>query len=79
MGRTEAVFDVKNEIPVKCEADPAHAFLVDAMGARHLALFSRESGAVLIHISTDYVFNGALQRPYVETDLPCPRRSASAM
>jgi dTDP-4-dehydrorhamnose reductase len=56
----------------KCEADPARAFLVNATGARNLALFSRESGAVLIHISTDYVFDGAQQRPYVETDLPCP-------
>lgn len=56
----------------KCEADPARAFLVNAMGARNLALFSREWGAVLIHISTDYVFDGAQQRPYRETDLPCP-------
>jgi dTDP-4-dehydrorhamnose reductase len=56
----------------KCEADPAGAFAVNAIGARNLALFSAERDVILIHISTDYVFDGSQQRPYVETDLPCP-------
>jgi dTDP-4-dehydrorhamnose reductase len=56
----------------KCEADPEKAFAVNALGARNLALIARDFGATLIHISTDYVFDGLKAEPYVESDCPRP-------
>jgi dTDP-4-dehydrorhamnose reductase len=55
-----------------CERDPALAFAVNAIGARHLALAAAHRHAVLVHISTDYVFDGAKHHPYVETDAARP-------
>ena len=54
------------------EADPSRAFRDNAMGPQHLALSARTTGAVLLHISTDYVFDGAKGAPYDETDEPAP-------
>ncbi len=56
----------------KCEADPARAFAVNALGVRHLALAARALGARLVHVSTDYVFDGAKTAPYLESDCPLP-------
>ena len=56
----------------KCEQDPERAFAVNAVGARNLALVTREMGAVLVHISTDYVFDGTKSAPYVEEDAALP-------
>src|SRR5713101_1873826 len=56
----------------QCEVDPAQAFAINASGARNLATTAAHLGAVIIHISTDYVFDGGKQTPYVETDLPRP-------
>lgn len=56
----------------RCEADPASAFAVNATGARNLSTAATEVGATLVHVSTDYVFDGRLRRPYREDDLPCP-------
>ena len=56
----------------KCESEPDRAFAVNAIGARNLALAAREIGAVLIHVSTDYVFDGAKKSPYSEQDTPRP-------
>ena len=56
----------------KCENDPDQSFQVNGIGVRHLALLAEELGFALVQISTDYVFNGAQQKPYVETDSPLP-------
>jgi len=54
------------------EADPARAFRDNAQGPQSLALAARRAGAVLLHISTDYVFDGEKGAPYDETDRPRP-------
>ena len=56
----------------KCEAEPALAFAVNGIGARNLAQVTQETGATLMHISTDYVFDGRKNTPYTEEDTPAP-------
>lgn len=55
-----------------CESDPQKSFLVNGIGAMNLAKVSNEVKYTLIHISTDYVFDGAKKAPYVESDCPNP-------
>lgn len=55
-----------------CEKYPEKAFAVNATGALNLAKVSESHGFDLLHVSTDYVFDGRKQAPYVETDLPRP-------
>lgn len=55
-----------------CEADPDTAFLVNALGTRHVAGAARHVGAHLTCFSTDYVFDGAKEGPYHEWDEPRP-------
>ncbi len=55
-----------------CEADPTQSFAVNGIGARNLARASQELGFTLMHISTDYVFDGEKKSPYVESDTPRP-------
>lgn len=64
---TAAMHHVEN-----CELQPGNAFAVNALGARNLAIITRNIGAVLIHISTDYVFDGCKSSPYEESDPPNP-------
>ena len=49
------------------------ALAVNAFGVRTLARAARAAGAALIHYSTDFVFDGAAERPYTEDDAPNPR------
>lgn len=56
----------------ECEKQPALSFAVNAIGPPNLALACRSNNAVLVHFSTDYVFDGAQRRPYTESDLPRP-------
>jgi dTDP-4-dehydrorhamnose reductase len=56
----------------ECEKQPTQSFAVNAVGPRNLALACRRKNAVLVHFSTDYVFDGAQSRPYTESDLPRP-------
>ncbi len=56
-----------------CESDPDTAFAVNALGTRHMAEAATAVGAHLVYVSTDYVFDGTLDRPYVEWDPPGPR------
>jgi len=46
------------------ESQPERAFASNEHGVRHLALWARDSGARLIHLSTDFVFDGQHNRPY---------------
>lgn len=55
-----------------CEENPAEAFAVNALGSRTLARLSKDMGFTLLHVSTDYVFDGSGSSPYVEGDLPSP-------
>jgi dTDP-4-dehydrorhamnose reductase len=55
-----------------CEDDPAHAFAVNSFGPRNLAQVCAERDCALMHISTDYVFDGEKQQPYTEADQPNP-------
>ena len=54
-----------------CELNPKKSFLVNAIGAYNCAKASKEVGAVIIFISTDYVFDGT-KKYFNENDLPNP-------
>jgi dTDP-4-dehydrorhamnose reductase len=54
------------------ESDPDAALLVNALGPRNLAVACRRLGMKLIHLSTDYIFDGTKPGPYVEWDAPGP-------
>ena len=56
-----------------CEVQIDAAHRINAIGPRNLAIASTETGAKLIHISTDYVFAGDGTRPYTEFDTPAPK------
>jgi dTDP-4-dehydrorhamnose reductase len=56
----------------KCELDPERAHGVNAIGARNLAMVTRKIDAALVHVSTDYVFDGSKTTPYVEDDPTLP-------
>jgi dTDP-4-dehydrorhamnose reductase len=64
---TSAMHHVEN-----CEREPDKAFAVNALGPRNLATVAKDLGAVLLHVSTDYVFDGTKGSPYVEEDAPRP-------
>ncbi|UFT95776.1 dTDP-4-dehydrorhamnose reductase [Pectobacterium carotovorum] len=56
----------------KAESEPELAALVNKTGPENLARAAKEVGARLVHVSTDYVFDGTATVPYVETDKTNP-------
>ena len=56
-----------------CESDPQKAMAVNRDGTANIVAAARESGARVIYISTDYVFDGTKPTPYIESDLPNPQ------
>src|SRR5262249_30087506 len=55
-----------------CETHFAHAYDVNALAVLNLVRVANELDAVLVHISTDYVFDGKAQQPYTEHSEPFP-------
>lgn len=77
-----AVREVMPDLIVNCSAytdvdgaedHPVEALEVNAMAVRALARAAADIDATLIHYSTDFVFDGATDRPYTEGDAPNPR------
>lgn len=56
----------------ECEQKVQQAFELNGFAVRNLARWCRDSGAVLVHFSTDYVFDGKNTDPYTENDCPHP-------
>jgi dTDP-4-dehydrorhamnose reductase len=56
-----------------CESDSSKAMNVNRDGTANIVSAARESGARVIYISTDYVFDGTKSTPYIESDSPNPQ------
>ncbi|MBC8485537.1 MAG: dTDP-4-dehydrorhamnose reductase [Bacteroidetes bacterium] len=56
----------------KAEDEPEKAMLLNATVPGYLTELSNKFGFLLIHISTDYIFDGYSNRPYIEYDMPGP-------
>jgi dTDP-4-dehydrorhamnose reductase len=81
-GALERKFDLERpDVVINCaawtdvdgaeEAEEA-AFAVNGSGAGHVAAAAAKLKATVLHVSTDYVFDGAKGAPYVESDQPAP-------
>jgi dTDP-4-dehydrorhamnose reductase len=71
--RPDAILNFAAQTQVDaCEADPALGVRDNALGAQHAALAARACGAVLLHVSTDYIFDGIKGSSYDELDSPNP-------
>lgn len=57
----------------KAETEEDNAYLINVVGAKNLAKICKEYNASLIHISTDFVFDGYKNTPYTEKDLTNPQ------
>ncbi|MDE7268216.1 MAG: dTDP-4-dehydrorhamnose reductase [Lachnospiraceae bacterium] len=55
-----------------CETDVDNAYRINAIGPRNLSIAATRAGARLMHVSTDYVFDGHADTPYTEFDAPNP-------
>lgn len=56
----------------KSENEPEKAYLINAVGTKNIAEACKEHNTILLHISTDFVFDGTKQTPYIETDVTNP-------
>lgn len=56
-----------------CETDIDNAYRINAVGPRNLAIAAERCHAKLMHISTDYVFDGQAAEPYTEFCVPNPK------
>ncbi len=56
----------------QCEEEPLKTFSVNAIGAKNVAIISKEIDATTVFISTDYIFDGSKNKPYTEDDAPFP-------
>jgi dTDP-4-dehydrorhamnose reductase len=71
--RPDVLFNAAADVRVDAaESEAVSVLAVNAAGARHLADAAKSVGALLVHVSTDYVFDGESSRPYVEQDPPRP-------
>lgn len=77
----ELIERISPEIVVHCaaytdvdrsETENSKALLVNGEGTRNISLACAAVGSALLYVSTDYVFDGNSDRPYVETDVPAP-------
>jgi dTDP-4-dehydrorhamnose reductase len=57
----------------KAESEPEKAYLINCVGSKNLAIACKNFNTKLIHVSTDFVFDGSKKEPYNETDLPNPK------
>ena len=57
----------------ECEANPEHAYRVNALGARNLSIVARKCGSKIVQLSTDDVFDGKSDQPYNEFDQTRPQ------
>ena len=55
-----------------CETDIDNAYKINAIGPRNLAIACEKINAKFVQVSTDYVFDGNIDRPYREDDNTCP-------
>lgn len=56
----------------KAEVEESLATQINGLAVGEIAAAAREVGALLVHYSTDYVFDGSKTTAYLETDTPCP-------
>lgn len=71
--RPDVVVNCSVHHPVDdCEAHPDRSFAVNALAVRDLGLAAKDVQALVVHFSSDYVFDGSLGRPYKEEDAPNP-------
>jgi len=77
----EEILDINPQIVVNsagftnvdgCETEVEKAFLINADGTKNVALACEEGKIKLVHIGTDYVFDGNKREPYLEDDTPNP-------
>jgi dTDP-4-dehydrorhamnose reductase len=57
----------------RCETEPDSAYRINALGTQNVALAAARVDAPMIYVSTDYVFDGTSERPYLEWDPPNPQ------
>ncbi len=56
----------------KAESEQEKAYLVNVIGPKNLGIACQKTGSTLVHISTDFVFDGSNEKPYLETDVTNP-------